>query len=261
MATLIEAALRVTQKLHDVYYGTATGGTTTTLVDTLCTEQQGYFNNGVMWLTSGSNIGEWVEIVSFGNGTFTFKSAVTPSIALGDKYAVIPDDLSRNLLRNVINEACKSVSKIYTSDSTLVVVANQEEYTLPTGVSDVRRVEVAENATSPYSYGVNAYWKENGGKLYFHPNHIPDQTAGNKIRLWYATIHPDLDDTSTLYWQVDDILWLAIIYVLQHDYIAHGEDHKWVVEMNRKAEEEQEKANRRLKRPPSKTPYLIGPFG
>lgn len=261
MATLIEAALRVTQKLHDVRFGTATGGSVSTLVDSLCTEQQGFYNNGLMWLITGSNPGEWVEILSYGSGTFTFKSAVTPTIAAGDKYAVIPDDLSRSQLRNAINEACKSVCKIYKSDATLVVVDNQEEYTLPSGVSDVRRIEIAENATSPYSYAVNAYWKEAGGVIYFHPDHIPDAAAGNKIRVWYATVHPDLDDTTSLYWQVDDILWLAVIYILQHDYIAHGEDHKWVVEMNRKAEEEQEKANRKIQRPPSKTPYMIGPFG
>lgn len=262
MATLIEAALRVAKRVNsEVYYGTATGGSTTTLVDSLNAEQAGFYDNGIMWLLTGSNPGEWVDILSFGNGTFTFKSAVSPTIAAGDKYAVMPDDWARKDLRSAINEACKNVSKIYTSDATLVVVANQEEYTLPTGVSDVRRVEVAENPTSPYGYLVNAGWRERSGKLEFYGNYIPDQAAGNKIRVWYAAEHPDLDDTTTLYWDIDDIQWSAVLYMLQQNYIKKGNDDSWVKDLLEKAESENDKAMRRLKRPPSRTTMIAGAFG
>lgn len=262
MATLIEAALRVVKRVGPVYYGTATGGSTTTLIDTLNTEQQGYFDDGVIWLLTGSNPGEWVDVLSFGNGTFTFKSAVTPTIAAGDKYACITQKYwGRMDLRSAVNEACKSISKIFTSDATLVVVADQEEYTLPTGVSDVRRVEVAENATSPYSYTTNAYWKEDNGTLRFHPDHIPDQAAGNKIRVWYAATHPDLDDTTSLYWSIDDMQWAAVLYLLQQNKIAMNSDNEWVQGMMDKAEMENSIAMRHLKRPPSRTPYLVGAFG
>jgi len=261
MATLIEAALRVVKRVAPVYYGTATGGSTTTLIDTLNSEQQGFYDNGVIWLLSGSNPGEWVDILSFGNGTFTFKSAVTPTIAAGDKYACITSDWERKDLRSAVNEACKSISKIYTSDSTLVVVADAEEYTLPTGVSDVRRVEVAENTASPYGYVVNAYWQENNGTLRFHPDYIPDQAAGNKIRVWYAAMHPDLDDTTSLYWSIDDMQWAAVLYLLQYKNIITGKDNEWVVDMTNKAEAENLIAMRHLKRPLSRTPYLAGAFG
>jgi len=260
MATLIEAALRVIKRIAPVYYGTATGGSTTTLIDTLNTEQQGFYDNGIIWLLTGSNPGEWVDILSFGNGTFTFKSAVTPTIAAGDKYACITSDWERKDLRSAVNEACKSISKTFASDATLTVVANQEEYTLPSGVSDVRRIEVAENTTSPYSYVTNPYWNEVAGKIYFHPDHVPDAAAGNKIRLWYAKEHADLDDTTSLYWSIDDMQWAAVIYLLQQKNTKSMDD-DWVKDLYDKAQIENAIAMRRLKRPPSRHVYPIGPFG
>jgi hypothetical protein len=260
MATLIEAALRVIKRIAPVYYGTATGGSTTTLIDTLNTEQQGFYDNGIIWLLTGSNPGEWVDILSFGNGTFTFKSAVTPTIAAGDKYACITSDWERKDLRSAVNEACKSISKIYASDATLIVVANQEEYSLPSGVSDVRIIEIAENTTSPYGYVDNPYWREGAGKIYFHTDHVPDQAAGNKIRLWYAKEHADLDDTTSLYWSIDDMQWAAVIYLLQQKNIKSMDD-DWVKDLYDKAQIENAIAMRRLKRPPSRHVYPIGPFG
>lgn len=262
MATLIDAALRISRRFTPVYMGTATGTTTgsehTTLIDTLNNEEQGYYDSGIIWLLSGNNIGQWSEVLSWGANTFTLKNSLTLHIAAGDKYAVIPNDLTRSDLRNAVNEACKSVSKILASNSTLVVVTAAEEYTLPSGVSDVRRVEVAEAATSPYGYEVNAYWEEKAGTLYFHPKHIPDVIAGNKIRLWYAAVHPDLDDTTVLYWDIDDIQWAAIIYLLQQEVITTNKDHEWVVELSRQAETENAKADRRIKRPPMRTIFMAG---
>ena len=265
MATLIEAALRVVKRVAPVYYGTATGTVTgsehTILIDALNAEQQGFYDNGVIWLLSGNNIGQWADILSFGNGTFTLKAGLTLHIAAGDKYAVITSDWDRNDLRSAVNEACKSISPIFTSDETLIVVANSEEYTLPSGVLDVRRVEVAENTASPYSYGVNPYWQVNGGTLRFHPDHVPDQGAGNKIRIWYAATHPDLDDTTSLYWSIDDMQWAAVLYLLQQKYIKVNKDDEWVETLYNKAEMENAIAMRHLKRPPSRTPYLTGAFG
>lgn len=258
MATLIEAALKVVKRVCPVYYGTATDGTDTTLVDSANAEQPRFWDGGLMWLLSGDNAGKWIEILTYGNNIFTFRESIgADDIAAGDKYAVITSEWKRNLLRDAVNEACKNVGKIYTYDDTLTIVENQEEYELPTGVFDVRDVEIATNSTSPYTWVQHNYWRERDGILVFHIDHLPD-VEDNLIRVWYATTHPDLDDDDELYWTIDDIQWSAVLYLLQQDMVKMGFDHIWLKEMMNKAEIENMAVLRNIKRPPPVNSGLWG---
>jgi len=71
-------------------------------------------------------------------------------------------------------------------------VANQEEYTLPTGVDNLVSVEIAAAAAEPYGWVESLHWRETaGGKLRFISGWQPG-LAGYKMRLSYNDKHPRL---------------------------------------------------------------------
>jgi hypothetical protein len=101
-------------------------------------------------------------------------------------------------------------------DATLTTVADQEQYTLPAGVSDVRLVEIATSKTSPHEYQpYHGVWSEiASGTLQFFPGREPVDT-GFLIRLTYMDAHAALTaDTSTIstYVHLDRVIWAAAVH-------------------------------------------------
>ena len=58
MTTLADATLAVARLCSEVVDGVATGGSATTLIDTLVTHPNDFWNQGTIWLRSGNNIGK-----------------------------------------------------------------------------------------------------------------------------------------------------------------------------------------------------------
>jgi len=72
VTTLFDATLALAKILTTVPEGTATGGGTTTLVDSSRTEPVDHFNDGTIWFKSGNNIGLSTKVTDYAaNGTFT----------------------------------------------------------------------------------------------------------------------------------------------------------------------------------------------
>ena len=71
--------------------GTATGGTTTTLIDTNnLTQANDYWNWGIVTFTSGNNNGSSRKILDFdaATDTATFDYALDNAVAIGDTYTI-----------------------------------------------------------------------------------------------------------------------------------------------------------------------------
>lgn len=187
MTTLAEAERETASILMEVFGGTATSGGLTTFTDSNNASRADYFNGGTLWMLSGSCSGSSSVVSDFGSGVFTFTS-MGSLIAAGDRYLAAPGIYNRDTLISAINQALADIDAVPTIDDTLTVTADQEEYTLPAGVSNVRRVEVSNEVTDPYDFEVHRFWKEVNGKLYFHPDHAPD-TDSMIIRLHYGAPH------------------------------------------------------------------------
>lgn len=72
-------------------FGTATGGTTSTVIDTVnLTQVDDYWNFGVVTFTSGNNIGESRKIVDFDNATkkATLDYALDTTVIAGDTFTI-----------------------------------------------------------------------------------------------------------------------------------------------------------------------------
>jgi hypothetical protein len=219
MTTLAGITLKLAKVLGNVTTGTATGGSATTLVDTGRTEALSYWNNGAIWITSGTYSGLSRAITSWTLSTNTFAfPTVGGTIVAGVTYSVIegaPLGFSRSVLQNAINTVLNEV-KIPTLDVSTTTVANQMSYTLPAGSSDLRRVEVATSLSSPYEYQEHNHWWNNATTLYFDERSQPD-TAGYIIRLTYMAAHSELTDTDSVNALVNDnwLMWAAAIHALR----------------------------------------------
>lgn len=214
---LSKATLKLAEVLKGLRYGVTTeAGSITTLVDSNMNEPDNFFNNGTIFFTSGALAGKTAVITDYDETTFTFTFATqTVAPGLGSRYAVLQAVYTREALVAGINQAITTINPLpkITDDATFITVANQEEYTLPSGVSNIKKVEIATSLTSPYSFSENSGWFEVNGTLYFDME-IP-ATSGYQIRLYHETDHAsvnaDADEISEVI-HPDLLTWTAAHY-------------------------------------------------
>lgn len=218
MTTRAEMTLIVARTVSHVFDGVATGGTTTTVVDTSLAETLGAYNSGTVWITQ-SGVVSSRTVTTFGSNTITFSPALTNTVAAGQLYSVAPNDFPKSQLEQSILEVLEKLA-ILKVDSTATVVAGAD-VTLPTGVSDVRQVFVV---------GVRCnHWVEVSGKLKF------DKTSYNgALELRYAaspavptTDTSILDPTADPEW----LHWAAVTKLWRDYYRDHLKDNPVAIEL------------------------------
>lgn len=193
MATTANILLKTAEFLRDLRYGTATGGSTTTLIDTGLDEpDDDLFNYGTIWFLSGNNSGKTAVVTDYNGTTKTLTfAAQSLACASGDRYAVLNANYRREALVAALNTALSALGPfddVYT-DATFIVVADQESYSIPTGYSSVKRVEFAQAAGAPYNWKINFHWRETAGKIYLDRTTVTGLTAGYAMRLHAEKAH------------------------------------------------------------------------
>lgn len=225
--------------------GTATGGTTSTLIDTAREEPADFWQGGTLFVFTGDNA-DLIEQVYYSAGSeIGINETLTDAIVAGDTYGLVQPKFNLNLLKQAANNAITS-DKHITTDESLVVVADQEAYDLPSGVGNIKRVEIANNDAAPYDYEINHYWYEANGKLYFDADQIPSE-AGNKIRLWYMAqrselaLTADLPEDITYEW----VLWQTVVNLWRYYLQQVEKDDPIAMEMLNEANANLAQANQR----------------
>jgi len=119
----------------------ATGGSTTTVVDTQhLTEADDFWNGGTIWITkdaggaSAAPEAQFAEVSDFDNGTATATLYVgyTAAVAVGDYYAIADKRFPLDVLITQVNNAIQDMGRIPVTDtSSITIAANQTEYSLP----------------------------------------------------------------------------------------------------------------------------------
>ena len=142
---LFDLTYKVARELNQLLEGTATGGSATTLIDTVYLDQDdNYWNGGTIWITydaggaAASPEGKWGRITDHDNATtkITFTPTVTDAIVSTDLYAVADKTYPLGQIRSQINRSLVDMGEIiYTDTSTVTIAANKTEYTLPTALA------------------------------------------------------------------------------------------------------------------------------
>jgi hypothetical protein len=152
--TLFNLTHQLAVALGAIAEGTATGGSTTTLVDTVeLTQDDDFWNGGTVWVTydaAGAGAapqGEYSVVTDFtaSNDTATLRSTLTAAIASGDRYAIARTRFPLHILIQKVNEALVGVKIEKVDTSTITIASSQTEYSLPSDVLELREVWISTN--------------------------------------------------------------------------------------------------------------------
>jgi len=220
MTTLAEVMLDLAGKISRVERGTATGGTTSTLIDTSLVQPASFFRGGTFWCLSGDNSGVIDTIISHSLNTLTLATTQTKVYAAGNRYAVSDLKFPRRDLKKAVLDVLMEtdVPSIDTS-----MTAASGEATLSTGVGNVKRVLV--------DGAINNYWREIGGKLIF------DYAVEGGLEVWYVAKHAEITETESINTAIDTrwLVWAAA-EVAWSDYIKlHEKDRPIAIDFLNKA--------------------------
>ena len=148
--TLFDLTYRTARELGIVTEGTATGGSATTIIDTVeRTEAEHHWKGGAVWIlydalgTGVSPQGKYGVVTAFASdtSTITFSPTATDAVAAGDRYAVGKAAYPLNAIISAVNRALSEI-KIVTYDTTTVdAVASKTEYSIAVAANlDLRQV-------------------------------------------------------------------------------------------------------------------------
>lgn len=191
---LFDATLALAKTTTRVRYSTITNGIDKlSLTDTGLNAPDDYYTGGTIWFTSGDNADNSRKINDWDNTTniMSWLTALTNNTATGDKYAISPYDWTRDELITSINLALGSIGRVMEVDKTTAVVNDQMEYTLPSGVDDVRKITIYDTSSKVeirvYNYSII------NGILKFTSDNRPTDTS-NYIYIYYVKTHAELSD-------------------------------------------------------------------
>lgn len=199
MTTFYDLIKELAYNVGDTREGIATGGTTTTLMDTTLAEANGYYDKGLLLIEQTTPVIAKVTTYASATNTFTFP-AIGTEVAAGTAYTAIHMRWPLDVLERAIHLALLEQGKIMDVDESLVIVADQERYALPgLTTEDIRRIEIGTEDDADWQVHYN--WRVEDGEIRFLAN-APSDTA-QTCRIHYVTQHtPLIDLTDTLNEQI-----------------------------------------------------------
>lgn len=207
--TLYRAMLDIAEIVSAPYRGKSTSaGSATMLIDATRKQNDDFFNLGPIFFETGTLAGLVATVTDYANasGQFIFE---TQSAAPGSgiQYVAFKNDHTVEDLKAAVNAALREAGQYIQTNQTLESVSNQEEYELPAGVYNIRRVDVAQSTADPYNWQQKYRWDERPGKLVFHPGYAPS-ADGYPIRITYRARHAELVNATDLVDTQVNPMWL-----------------------------------------------------
>jgi hypothetical protein len=208
LADLIEA---VAGQLGHTRRSTATGGTTTTIVDTATLiENDDYWIGHYAFLVAdaagegAAPEGEERAVTDFdrATATLTVDPAFTAAVGSGDTYALLP--ARRADVKRAINAAIEEAGETWLvpmeDESTVTVAADDYDYTLPTDVVQLQQVWVRSDTDERYRELPGRMWEVIGtyGTQELVLSTLDGLEAGDVLQLRYLarpSALTDEDDT------------------------------------------------------------------
>jgi hypothetical protein len=216
MATLFDALEATARSLSALRTGVVTAGSGATFTDTelplLGVALDDYTSGTALILqdTTGSPPQGESRLITActAAGMITVSPSFSASAGVGDVYGLISKRYTREIMVSKINEALLVIGRVPTED-TSASSSGVTEYSYSTAIcQDIRAVYVAQNATSPYDWELNARVMVDKAGAFIKFASAPP--TGNLIRIVYmappARVEADTD-TISAYISMD---WLAL---------------------------------------------------
>lgn len=190
----------------------ATGGSTTTVVDSAFANKRGdgFFAQGgngghilfISVTTDGAapqgQFGEVSGYVNSGGPTFTVPT-MTAAAGAGDIYAVMRPVIPVYEMIGRVNEGLRRLGDTDRVDTTLTGLASTLAYSLPTGVNatNIKRIEMGSDSYGWMDAPASSYTVKSAGtadQLIFntYPPYDPSTAANQTIKITYHGPHPAL---------------------------------------------------------------------
>lgn len=175
--------------------GTATGGSTTTLVDTtLYQTDDDHWNHAWLYIETTTDglapQGEERQVSDFtaSTDTLTVPKAFSATVQSGDTYELRKGE-SRAAIVRAINQAIVGAYpeffEVEYDDTTLDVAEDTFKYSLPVDCMRLARVYVYEDSDLPYRELDSWHVLEDGGSKYLMLPNANNYDSGNHLRLVY----------------------------------------------------------------------------
>jgi len=224
---LFTALVDLARRLTNVREGNATAVAATYIDDANKALGVDEYNSGVLFLKDTTP--RWLTVTDTTATRITFATTTAPSAGVG--YAVVNRDYPLDILLGSINAAIKDLYAETAEDDTLDTNSSLAAYTLPTGVSDVLKVEIETPVgimyylPGPTYFAENHHWHEVDGELRFMPGMEP-RFDGKAIRITYRVRPADLDAAADELPLVDYelLLWKAVAHALRWGLKKYGQD-------------------------------------
>lgn len=193
--TLNEIVLKIARRLGRSMSGTATGGTTTTLIDTAALWQpDNTWAAHYLRFLSGSNADVERLVTSHAQSTktLTFNPATSIAAAANDQYMILP--LEYKDFTDAIGSAVDSAGSAWMAirdDSTTLSFNGAQEYDLPADVALVYQVWAGDGASWVPIYTYEVLGRPGAYKLSLraHPGVFTPQAVGSSpMRVLYASV-------------------------------------------------------------------------
>jgi len=232
MTTLFDITLLVARQITKIVERAATGGSTTTLVDTIgLTQADGHWDAGTLWL---KELGAVAEVSGFAANTLTFTPTLLAAVVATDLYAVASNEWPYTELVKAVNMALQKVGPVKRRDVTTLVVSTVGRYELPIGVENVCKVKVFD-PTDETSFYWSERWEEEWdeetgayvGYLVFDSGAHP-KSDGWYIEIQYLGKHLPVvlaEDIISPAIDTEYLMWLSIVELYKGFGLqTYGED-------------------------------------
>lgn len=203
--TLLELITRVGRSFGPLHEGTATGGGTSTVVDTSLIEPDDYWNNHYVYVHSADSaapegeervVTDWVQATA----TLTVSPVFTAAVEAGDEYLALPVRRSElvALINNALDKACKRWGVPTIDTTTITLVESTYQYNLPTDLLRISDVLYRSDSESPYRVIERALWTIGGtpGAQVLDLLSLGSMAAGDTLRIDYLAQLPHLSADS-----------------------------------------------------------------
>jgi len=193
------------RKLRNTRISTATGGSTTTIVDSKLIEYLGDSNeddilNGgtVILIKDAGGAGaapegeiRYISDYTSETGTITFE-AMTAAPAAGDTYMLVSRDFPLYDMLEVVNDALAYLGQVApTPDTSLTTVVGQTEYTLPIAMQGAQILDVTyQDSGNDRNIPVDGWKLKPATAGSTAVLVIPDFGASRVLEITYLAVHP-----------------------------------------------------------------------